>query len=106
MNYLNDRALFDLKNTTPDQQIYNKELTPPQSVSINNGNSVIVTKYIEISNRSCDSSNSLLLDGVYVTKNRNSLPLSILNTTNFFCSRYSSSISKGVVFQNNNLGHP
>jgi hypothetical protein len=103
MNYLNDRALFDLKNTTPDPQIYNKELTPPQSVSLNNGNSVLVTKYIEISNRSSEASNSLLLDGVFVTKNRNPLPLSILNTTNFYCSRYSSAISKGIVFQNNNL---
>ena len=104
MNYFKDKGLFDLKNTLSEEEINIKDTTPlPTSVSINNSDAIIINKYIERQNRSIDDNNSQLLNGVYVSKNRNALPLSILNTTNFFCARYSSSIANGVVFQNNNL---
>jgi hypothetical protein len=101
MNIFKDKDLFDLQNviSTNTKDILNKNLVPTDFVNNNKGNSSLLIKYNEINNRSSESSNSSFLNGVYVTKNSNPLPLSMLNTTNFVCSRYSSSIKNGIIYQ-------
>ena len=96
-NIKND--LFDLDNTINNIETHKKNLTPSDLASNNKSNSSVVMKYNEIDNRSSISPNSLFLNGVYVTKNTNPLPNSILNNTKFICTRYSSAIKKGIIFQ-------
>ena len=100
MNIVKDKDLFDLSNiiSTNTKDILNKNLVPTDFIN-NKGNSSVLIKYNEITNRSSESSGSSFLNGVYVTKNINPLPLSMLNTTNFICTRYSSSIKNGIIYQ-------
>lgn len=100
MNIIKDKDLFDLPNSISinTKDILNKNLVPSDFVN-NHANSSVLIKYNEITSRSSESSNSSFLNGVYVTKNINPVPLSMLNTTNFICTRYSSSIKNGLIYQ-------
>lgn len=105
MNILNDNNLFDFENNDSSNtiDILNRNLVPTDFINNKQGSSSVLIKYNEINNRSCESSNSSFLNGNYVTKNINPLPLSMLNTINFICPRYSSSIKKGIIYQDINI---